>query len=321
MDAITIKSMGMDVINEQLAKDPHIKSRHTRRGYRRDLAEFEAWRQGRLFTKLLVEEYASELQQQGAAPSTINRKLSAVRWMARRLAELAEDNVTMDQEQREQVTRLALRAAKVENVTGERHERVGRHIKPGEIEAIISTCQADPTPAGVRDAAMFAILYAAGLRRGELVALTMGDVIPQDGEAYDLRIIKGKGDKSRTVPVDNGAALALRDWLALRGSADGPVFCYIRKDGRIFPDHGVTGHAVLKVQRKRAEQAGVPELMLHDWRRTFAGDLLDKGVDLATVADLMGHSSTNTTRNYDRRGAEARRKAVRGLFVPYKPKE
>ncbi len=57
--------------------------------------------------------------------------------------------------------------------------------------------------------------------------------------------------------------------------------------------------------------------MARDLRRTFAGDLLDTGVDLATVQKLMGHSDANTTARYDRRGEQAKRHAVRMLHVPY----
>ena len=72
----------------------------------------------------------------------------------------------------------------------------------------------------------------------------------------------------------------------------------------------MTDQAVLYLLQKRAAEAGVKSFSPHDCRRTFISDLLDAGVDLVTVSQLAGHSSPLTTARYDRRGEEAKRKAV-----------
>lgn len=81
--------------------------------------------------------------------------------------------------------------------------------------------------------------------------------------------------------------------------------------------HGVSDEALAQMLAKRRAQAGVQSLTWHDFRRSFAGNLLDNGNDLVTVQKLMGHSSPTTTANYDRRGDEVKRKASRSLHVPH----
>ncbi len=72
------------------------------------------------------------------------------------------------------------------------------------------------------------------------------------------------------------------------------------------------------ILEKRIVEAKVKPLTWHDYRRTFTGNLLDNGADLATVQRLMGRANPTTTSNYDRRGDEVRRKAVKVLFVPFR---
>jgi site-specific recombinase XerD len=75
----------------------------------------------------------------------------------------------------------------------------------------------------------------------------------------------------------------------------------------------MTPQAVLLIVQKRATEAGVESFSPHDFRRTFCSDLLDAGVDIVTVQKLAGHASPVTTAKYDRRGEEAKRRAVQRL--------
>lgn len=158
-----------------------------------------------------------------------------------------------------------------------------------------------------------ATLYGCGLRRDELVSLDLADY---DQAGGNLTVRAGKGNKARMIPVgNNGLAAALNDWLAVRGLEPGPLFLSVkgaRKGGRL------TTQAVYKILQKRAGDAAISDVSPHDFRRTFVGDLLDAGADIATVSKLAGHSKTDTTARYDRRGDAAKRKAVELLHVPYR---
>jgi len=189
----------------------------------------------------------------------------------------------------------------------------GRDIDAGERLALMQTTARDRTPAGVRDAAILAMLIATGMRRAELCGLRMSDVDLQSGK---LRVL-GKGDKERTVYLRNGALRYLRDWLSVRGYEPGPIFCRINKAGRIFPEGALSTTAMHKIITKRAAEAGLSDITPHDFRRTYAGELLDAGQDIATVAALLGHASVTTTARYDRRGERAKEAAAACISVPY----
>lgn len=230
--------------------------------------------------------------------TTANRMLSALRGVLKAAWKLgmmtAEDYHT---------------AASVGAVIGQTVP-AGRSVPSGELAALLNTCEQDA--AGIRDAAIIAVLYACGLRRAELVSLDLGHYEQIEGGARLL--VHGKRNKQRYVPVVEGAARALADWLALRGDAAGPLFVVVGNRNR---GGRMTTQAVYAMLRARATAAGIPAMSPHDLRRTFVGDLLDAGADIVTVQKLAGHSSVETTARYDRRDEKAKAAAVARLHVPY----
>lgn len=300
-------------IERELERDPRLQSTHTRRGYLLDLRAFEAWRRGRPFTKLLVEEYAAELHKNKRSPNSINRALAAVRWWARRLADLAHE-ARLPKEQRDEIISQTARVAGVHDVAGGRLPK-GRHVAQDELSALLQACAQEATPAGQRDAALFTLAWSTGLRRSEICGLTVADRKELDGRVQ-LQV-RGKGNKVRQVYLHRSAQTRLLAWLRVRGQAAGPLFCRVRKGGKVVPERGLTDEALAQILAKRAKQAGLAEhLTWHDFRRTFAGNLLDTGVDLVTVQKLLGHSSPVTTSAYDRRGEAVRQRAVEKLEFP-----
>ena len=216
------------------------------------------------------------------------------------------------------------RAVDLERIGGDSltQAQAGRHINHAEIVAVLQAC-ADGTWAGVRDAAIIATAYSCGLRRAELAGLRMEDLDMND---RSLRIMGGKGDKERLVYMGHSGTQYLQAWLRLRGPHGGAVFGAINKgdkpriekDGSgltAFIPH-MTDQAIYGILKRRANQAAIDAFSPHDMRRTFAGNLLDAGIDLVTVQKLMGHSDPATTAGYDRRSEQVKKDAVDRLNIP-----
>ena len=241
--------------------------------------------------------------------ATVNKMLSALRGTIKtawRLGQLSAEDYQ--------------RAVDVQRVQGETLP-AGRSLKTGEIAALIDVCQKDRSAVGARDAAIVALLYGCGLRRAELAALSLGDYDPEEGVVKIL----GKRNKQRLVPVVGGAQAALDAWVLMRGDSPGALLLPSRKGGKLVRDAGASGEllgmtaqALYLILIERAREAGVVHFSPHDFRRTFVGDLLDRGADIATVQKLAGHANVTTTARYDRRGEAAKRKAAELLHVPFR---
>lgn len=232
------------------------------------------------------------------APAYANKHLAALRRVLRYAWKL--DLIGAEEYQR---------AADVDRIEGSRIP-AGRSVAAAELDALLRACVDDDSPAGVRDAAIIAALYSTGCRRAELADANREDYEP--GQRA-LRII-GKRNKEREVYLQEGAAVYIGRWLTMDDRRRGALFAPLNRWGQIRDGH-MTADAMGKVMAKRADEAGVPSVSPHDLRRSFIGDLLDAGVDLATAQQLAGHASASTTAGYDRRPARTRQAAVDRLRV------
>ncbi|WP_229709227.1 tyrosine recombinase XerC [Bombella favorum] len=143
----------------------------------------------------------------------------------------------------------------------------------------------------LRDAALFTLLYGAGLRISEGLALNVGDI---ERISDDILFVTGKGGKERAVPVLPQVRQALESWLAVHPSphASAPLFCGVR-GGRLNPA------VAQRAMRQWRMSEGLPDSATpHALRHAFASHLLQNGADLRTIQELLGHASLSSTQIY-----------------------
>lgn len=234
------------------------------------------------------------------SPATSNRYLSALRGVMKE----AWRQGWIDRDSME-------RAIDVAPVRGAREPR-GRIVSRAELGKLFDVCRSDENAAaGWRDLALLALLYGTGIRRAEAANASLDALDLDDGS---LKLI-GKGDKERRVYLPSGVVDALRRWLDYRGDGEGRLFAKVWQNGRVELS-GISADLVYQILRKRHLGAGLKPFTPHDLRRSCISEMLDKGVDIATVAKQVGHSSIQTTARYDRRDEDAQRRAMNEFVVP-----
>jgi site-specific recombinase XerD len=260
----------------------------TRRAYRVDLSQLGKWAAGRgLAPHELghreLRRFAAVLSEDGAARSTVARKLAAIRSFYRQLLERGE----IDANPADLVS-SPKKDAYLPNV-----------LKPQEVVELLERIPG-ATPLDLRDRSMFELAYAAGLRAEELVDLNLDSVNP-DGE--EVRV-EGKGSKTRVIPAGEHAWRTLERYTerarpALDTGSSRALF--LSKSGRRLSTSDVRRR--LKLQGRRA---GISP---HTLRHSFATHLLEGGADLRTIQELLGHASIGTTQTYTRVESTRLRKA------------
>jgi integrase/recombinase XerC/integrase/recombinase XerD len=257
-------------------------SNATRKAYRRDLEEFAAWLARRRlsvdrFDARAFSAYAADLgaDRPGRKPrklsqTTVARKLAAVRSFLR--ASLGPSRVPD----------LAL--------SGRRRRRLPHAPRPPETDKLLDEVAGDDA-LGLRNRALFELVYSAGLRAQEAVDLTLGDV---DFEQELVRV-RGKGQKERVVPLGEEAAYRLALYL---------------EHGRPALARGARDTLFLSVRGQQLDTSTLRRLLPnpHRLRHAFATHLLEGGADLRTIQELLGHSSLSTTQVYSHVDAKRLRK-------------
>lgn len=272
-------------------------SEHTVKAYREDLsalADYLADADGSTPDPVAItvndlRGYQAALGEAGYAKSSISRRMSSVR----------------------SFFRFGRREGWITNNPAEalsnprKSKKLPHFLTAEEIGRLLATPPADK-PFGLRDRAILETLYSAGLRVSELVGSNDGDVDLEQG----LLHVRGKGRKERLTPLGSYAAGAIAAWMAQRKLApearlgeETPVFT--NKFGR-----RLTTRSVARLLEKHLKVACLdPRTSPHTLRHSFATHLLDRGADIRSVQELLGHSSLVTTQVYTHVSSRSLREA------------
>lgn len=265
-------------------------SPHTVRAYRRDLERFHEFLaveflnieaaavEPQQVDALAVRSYVAALARNGIGRTSQARALSAVRSLLRFAC---REGVIQDNP-----------AASIRTPKQPKH--LPRHLRPGEVEAVIEAADGDE-PLSLRDRALLELLYATGIRVSELTGLDWHDI---DLDTRVLRVL-GKGGKERMVPFGRPAEQALRAWLSAWDdvyapeSSEGDAVFLHHRGGRL------SARSVRRIiDRYVGEGAVAAGVHPHTLRHTFATHMLEGGADLRAIQELLGHTSLSTTQKY-----------------------
>lgn len=221
-----------------------------------------------------VRAYLQWLDQKGNKPSSLARKLAAVRSFYRYLSR-----------------RGMVSSNPVDGMrTPKQPKLLPRVLTKDDADALM-TFPAGQTVWSLRDRALLETLYSTGARVSELVALDIGDVREPEG----LVRLQGKGRKERIVPIGEMALVAIRRYrvsLPLRSSSvPRALFCN-QRGGRL------TSRSVARIVTRYSSRLAGGAVSPHTLRHSFATHLLDEGADLRSIQEMLGHASLSTTQRY-----------------------
>ena len=229
------------------------------------------------FTLDALRRWLADAMSAGRSRATLARRTAAARafstWAYRR------GDISTDAAAR-------LKAPKVNRPlpTVVKGERAGDLVEAGTAD--------DAHPAEyLRDRAMLELLYATGIRVGELTGLNLGDV----DLARGLAQVTGKGNKQRVVPFGDEAAAAVSGWLEFGRAelaGDTQAMFVGSRGGRIDQ------RQVRRIVERAGQRAGVEHVSPHTLRHTTATHMLEGGADLRVVQEMLGHTSLQTTQIY-----------------------
>jgi len=167
------------------------------------------------------------------------------------------------------------------------------YLTPEEYEALIAAVRRAATPFYLaRDLAIVITFLNTGVRLSELVGLTLNSINLESSNAFIK--VRGKGDKERTIPLNDNVAATLRKYIEKRPEVETNSL-YISRLGK-----GLCTRSVYHLIKRYLKEAGIKkeQVGVHSLRHTFSASLLSQGVNLFSIQKLLGHSKLETTSRY-----------------------
>ncbi len=240
-----------------------------------------------LLNYTLIVELKAYYQSLNLKPSTINVYISTIKGVAKECWKqgiISTDNY------------LYIKSVKlIKHYTS----AAGKALTSNELREIVFQCEKCGTLKGKRNAAMIALSYGAGLRVHELAKLTLDNY--KNGELK----FTGKGNKEAIQPLPKFVIKKLDRWLSYLPSGVNALFLRIWRNDCVS-SYQLSHRSINKIYKR----IGCVGFSSHDLRRSYATNLLESGVDLFVVRDLMRHENINTTKRYDMRGEKTKKVAV-----------
>jgi len=259
-------------------------SPHTISAYRRDLKRFSAELSGKMVVSVSttdIRKFLISLTNQGLSTASVARSLSSIKSFFNFLVQ--------DQQLQNNPAEI------LESPNS--WKKLPDILSLNDVDILLKSPNMNSN-IGIRDKAMLEILYASGLRVSELIKLTVNQL---DFEVGYLRVL-GKGDKERIVPIGNLAKNAVNNYVL----NSRPFFVSNRKDGQKVDElfvtrrgYGMTRQGFWKLLKGYVSQAQIKaRVSPHTLRHAFATHLLERGADLRSVQQMLGHSDISTTQIY-----------------------
>lgn len=262
-----------------------LKSEHSKESYSKNARLFSGWltAESRIFDTDSVIAYIAMMQAGNAKPATINNRLATIR----AIAKVAKRKKLMSADEAENIQ-------EIKSIKTQANENAVWLEKP-QISTIFDHLATKPTNKNKRDACLFALAIATGLRRDELLNLDWSQV--RLGRKVFLTNVKTKGDKKRKVIVQKWAVKHLKAWGDVTGR-DGALFVGFKsRKGERFTEKRINQVAFSKIVKRLGKIVGI-KLAPHDLRRTHAAMMYDAGKTPRQIQQSLGHASVVTTERY-----------------------